>query len=218
MGQLVYTFYSPKSVTDTIEMIKSTILSLNGKIVKQDENKITGHWRSKQFISVLPVKFYFYVGVDMVRVLVNSNYARSTSIISPQRKLCGEEKIWNTFIEALISRYPHIDFGLVPGVAKIDTIKLVGDGTEQVFTSKTQNHPSLGGALIGGALFGTAGAVVGSMGGYSVTTGKNTLQFSDKVLATVRYTNGLIFEGEMMKKSHAYNEILANMSLYTKNE
>lgn len=218
MGQFVYTFYSPETVSDTVEIIKSTVLSLNGKIVKQDGNTVVGHWRSKQYITVLPVKFTFYVGVDMVRVIVNASAGKGTGIITAQRTLCGEEKIWNTFIEALVTRYPNIDFGLMPGVAKIDAIKFVGDGTEQVFTSTTWNHPSWGGALIGGALFGTAGAIVGGMGGHSFTAGKSSLQFSDKVLATVRYTNGLTFEGELLKKSRAYNEIIVNMSLLTKNE
>lgn len=215
MGQFVFTFYSPVEVKDTFDIIERVVTSMKGKTKRVSDCRINAEWRvqkyhSKQYHTVLPTKCSFYVGKDMVRAVI-SNSAEPT-VIGTSRKLVGIEIVWNAFIESLITMYPDMDFGMKPGTAMLDAIKMVGNGTEQVFTSTSWNNPSWGGALLGGILFGTPGAIVGGMGGTTHTAGRSSTRFSDKVLAKVRYTNGLTFEGEMLKSSSAYNEIMVNMS------
>ena len=219
MGQFVFTFYSPVEVKDTFDIIERVVTSMKGKTKRMSDCQINAEWRvqkyhSKQYHTVLPTKCSFYVGKDMVRAII-SNSAEPT-VIGTSRKLAGIEIVWNAFIESLITMYPGMDFGIKPGTAMLDAIKMVGNGTEQVFTSTSWNNPSWGGTLLGGILFGTPGAIVGGMSGATRTIGSSTMQFSDSVLAKVRYTNGLTFEGEMLKTSSAYNEIMVNMSQLTK--
>lgn len=215
MSQFVFTFYSPVKVEDTFDIIERVITSMKGKTKRVSDCRINAEWRvqkyhSKQYHTVFPTKCSFYVGEDMVRTVIPTS--GGAGIISTSRNLCGMEIVWNAFIESLTTMYPHIDFGMKSGTAMLDAIKIVGDGTEQVFTATSWNNPSWGGALLGDMLFGTAGAIVGGMGGITHTFGRSATRFSDKVFAKVRYTNGLTFEGEMLKTSPAYNEIMVNMS------
>lgn len=223
--ELVFTFYSPKEVKETCNIIKDVILSINGKIKKERNNVIEAHWRSSKFITVSPTRFVFYVGDDLVRVLIppsvpsalfNATFDSGTPMITMNRGMSGLEKVWNEFVEGLCTKYPTIDFGLLPGKASLDAIKIVGDGIEQVFTSTSWNRPSWGGAFLGGLLFGSTGAIIGGMSGGTMTRGSTMTRFSNKVMATVRYTNGLTYDGEMMKNSPTYNEIIVNMSKWNK--
>lgn len=219
MGQFVFTFYSPVEVNETFEIIERVVTSMKGKTKRMSDCRMNAEWRvqkyhTKQYHTVLPTKCSFYVGKDVVRAVMPTS--GSTGVITMSRPLGGLAIVWNAFIESLITMYPDMDFGMKPGTAMLDAIKMVGNGTEQVFTSTSWNNPSWGGALLGGILFGTPGAIVGGMGGTTRTTGRSATRFSDKVLAKVRYTNGLTFEGEMLKTSSAYNEIMVNMSQLTK--
>lgn len=219
MGQFIFTFYSPVEVEDTFDIIERVVTSMKGKTKRVSDCRIDAKWRvqkyhSKHFYTMFPTKCKFYIGKDMVRAVI-SNSAEPTVVVT-RRRLAGIEIVWNAFIESLITMYPDMDFGMKPGAAMLDAIKMIGNGTEQVFTSASWNNPSWGGALLGGILFGAPGAIIGGMGGTTRTTGSSTTRFSDKVLAKVRYTNGLTFEGEMLKTSSAYNEIMVNMSQLTK--
>ena len=217
----VFTFYSPTEPNETCDMIKGVIKSIGGTIKKERNNVIEAHWRSAKYATVAPTRFVFYVGKDMVRVMMlkpvlsalfGAAFDSGTPMITMTRGVSGLERVWNEFIEGLCRKYPTIDFGLIPGKASLDAIKIVGDGTEQVFTSTSWNRPSWGGALIGGMLFGSTGAILGGMNGTTLTRGNTTTRFSNKVLATVRYTNGLTYDGEIIKNSPTYNEIIVNMS------
>lgn len=221
----VFTFYSPKEVDETCDIIKDVVKSINGKIKKERGNVIEAHWRSTKYMTVSPTRFVFYVGKDMVRVLMphsapsalfNAAFDGGTPMIMMERGVSGLERVWNEFIEGLCKKYPTIDFGLIPGKASLDAIKIVGDGIEQMFTSTSWNRPSWGGALLGGLLFGSTGAILGGMSGTTMTRGSTTTRFSNKVMATVRYTNGLTYDGEMMKNSPTYNEIIVDMSQWNK--
>lgn len=217
----VFTFYSPENESATRDMIKNTVQSIGGKIKSEQDNVIKAQWRSSRWKTILPIKFEFYVGKDMVRAVMpnGSPFALtndSSPMIEMNRGCCGFERVWDDFIKGLSKLYPEIDFGISPGDVTLDAIKFVGDGLEQVFASTSWNRPSYGGALLGGLLFGSTGAILGGMSGTTITRGRTTSRFSNKVFATVRYTNGLTFDGEMMKNSSTYNEIMVNMSRWNK--
>lgn len=221
----VFTFHSPMGIAETITIIKKVVESIGGKIKKERNNVIEARWRSSKYITVSSTRFVFYIGKDMVRVMMllpapsalfNAVFDSGVPMITMEKGLSGFERVWNEFVEGLCKKYPTLDFGLLPGKASLDAIKIVGDGIEQVFTSTSWSRPSYGGALIGGLLFGHAGAILGGMNTHTTTRGNSTTRFSNKVLATVRYTNGLTFDGEMIKNSSTYNEILVNMSQWNK--
>lgn len=217
---MVYTFHSPWGIDETCNVIKDVVESMRGKVKVVSPGCLQASWRtqpchSKQYYTVFPSKFRFYVGEGLVRaVMGNANF----SFIVGRFKLGGLQIVWNAFIESLMKFAPDVDFGLKPGDAELVAAQFVGGETEEVFVSNTRHSPSLGGAVFGGLLFGTPGAIIGSSYGTSHTTGKMSTQFSGTVLVKARYSNGLLAEGKLMKNSPAYNEILVNMSRYAGEE
>jgi hypothetical protein len=131
--------------------------------------------------------------------------------------LGGLQIVWNAFVESLMKVAPGVDFGIRSGSVELVAAQFVGDDIEQVFVSTTVNSPSWSGAVLGGLLFGTAGAIVGGSAGMSYTTGNSTTRFSNEILVRARYSNGLLAEGVLSKNSPTYQEILVNMSRFSEN-
>ena len=217
---MVYTFHSPWGVDETCNVITYTIRSMYGSVKRLSPGCIEATWRtqgfhSKQYHTVFPSKFRFYVGEGIVRAVIgNANF----SIIVSRFKLGGLQIVWNAFIESLMRVAPNVDFGIKPGVVDLVAVQFLGDGTEQVFVSTTTHSPSLSGAVFGGLLFGTPGAIIGGSYGTSHTAGKLSTQFSGTVLVKARYSNGLLAEGLLQTNSPTYQEIIVNMSRYSDSE
>ena len=217
---MIYTFRSPLGIGETYNVIKATVESIRGKTKETYPGCIVAKWRtqpfhSKQYHTVFPSKFTFYVGEDIVRV---DDGRGMMQMIPLQFKVNGYPAIWNAFVESLTQTAPDVDFDIRPGNAELVAAQFVGGETEEVFVSNTMHSPSLGGAVLGGLLFGTPGAIIGSSYGTSHTTGKLSTQFSGTALVKVRYSNGLLAEGKLQKNSPVYNFILVNMSRYSGQE
>lgn len=216
---MVYTFHSPWDVAETLRVIERTVKSMNGTVRQISPGCLEARWRtrpchSKQYHTVFPSKYRFYVGDGIVRAVIgNANF----NIIFMRFKLGGLQIVWNAFIESLMKVAPGVDFDIRPGNVEIVAAQFVGDGVEQVFVSTTVHSPSWGGAALGGLLFGTAGAIIGGSAGTSYTTGKSSTRFSNEVMVKARYSNGLLAEGMLSKNSPTYQEILVNMSKYSEN-
>ena len=215
---MVYSFITPWEVEETRNVIKLTVESMGGKVKAVSPSCVKAKWRtgrqhSKRFFTFFPSKFTFYIGDGVVRVATgNSNMQRIPMTV----RLGKIHIVWNAFIESLMKVAPGVNFGIKPGDAIIVAAQFVGDGTEEVFTSTTRHSPSLGGAAIGGMLFGSTGAIIGAASGRSYTTGRSSTRFSNKVLTRVRYSNGLISEGLLSKRSPVYQEILVNIKWFSK--
>ncbi len=214
---MVYTFRSPWGIDETCDVIKRTVQSMYGTVKQISPGCLEATWRtrpchSKQYHTVFPSKFRFYVGDGIVRAVIgNADF----SIIVMRFKLGGLQIVWNAFLESLMKVAPDVDFGIRAGNVELVAAQFVGDDIEQVFVSTTLHSPSWSGAVLGGLLFGTAGAIIGGSAGTSHTTGRSSTQFSGTVLVKARYSNGLLAEGKLMKSSPAYNEILVNMSRFS---
>ena len=120
---------------------------------------------------------------------------------------------WDVFLTSLFEKNPGVEFGVTlangdPLVAGV--LNLRGD-TKQVSFSQTSGGTSLGGFLVGGALFGDAGAIVGGLSGKQRTVTNSRTVFSDELLVRVIYTNGRLWEGTVIKGSQLYHEIMVNM-------
>ena len=219
MGQLVFTFQSPVDASQTTNIIRRVVESMNGKIECVSSGHLIGAWRtqknhSKQFHSILPTKCHFYIGTDMIRAVISTSV--SPDMIGTYRYLRKEEIVWNAFIESLIEEYPDIEFSLKPGQPMLDAVQFVGDGTEQIYVSKSCERPSWSGVILGGILLGTTGVMLGAMSGTSHSKGATSTRFSDTLLARARYSNGLCVEGTVIRNSSAYHEILADMTRLSK--
>lgn len=216
---MVYTFRTLWGMEETCDVIKKTVESMKGKVKEVSPGCLMAKWRtqsyhSKRYHTLFPTKFKFYVGEGIVRVVTGSS---NMQMIPMMFKPGGIHIVWNAFIESLMVIAPDVDFGIEPGNAKLVAIQFVGDGVEEVFVSTTRNYPSWGGAILGGMLMGTAGAIIGGTAGTSYTTGKSSMRFSNSVLAKARYSNGLLAEGVLPKNSPTYQEVLVNMSKFSEN-
>lgn len=196
---LLFTFKTVDSVEYTISVIKNVLNSIGGKSKDASGGVIAAQWRSKRYLTVMPVKVNFYVGVDMVRVA----FACKTPPTKTDAINCREFKpnamlgVWDDFIIGLETLYPDNAFGLCSGMAKINSVKFLSDGIEQVYYTTSYTRDS--GFFIPWAF---------SSG---VTTAK--AQIANEILAQVRYTNGLMLEGPINKKTSLYQEIVTNMSI-----
>lgn len=213
---MVFTFHTPWGMNETCEAIGATVASMNGKIKEVSPGCFTAKWRiHPEHKTEFNYKCKFYVGEDMITAVIKD--ANEPKNIKKFSRLSRMMKFWNTFIEHILKQYPDVEFGLMPGVPMVSAVKIYGDGTEQVFTSTTRNSPNIGGALVGGWLFGTAGAIIGASSGSSHTEGSSRIEFSYSIPAKVRYTNGLLLEGHIRKNSPLYHEIMGNLSRLSEN-
>lgn len=223
----VFIFHSPKDVNETVGIIKAVVGHIGGKVKRESDNVISAAWRTKKCLTFSPMKFTFYVGKDMIRAVTpasmgaavfsslasNGADQNTTDLVLMDRGLGGPyEKAWNEFILGLEKHYPDIDFGISSGKIVVTDVKILGDRHQQVFTSRSVRNPSIGKALIGGALFGTPGAIVGGMSGTTYTQGKSADKLPSQVFATFRHSNGLVFDAVISKNSPTYHQIMVNMS------
>lgn len=211
---MVYTFRSPWGINETLGVIKLTVESMHGSVKQISPSCLEAKWRtqpyhSKQYHTVFPSKYIFYVGEGIVRAVIGN---ASLDIITMRFKIGGPQIVWNAFVESLVKIAPGVDFGIRPGNVELVEAQIVSDGIEQVFVSTTHHSPSWGGAALGGLLFGTAGAIIGGSAGTSYTSGRSSTRFSNEVLVKGRYSNGLLAEGVLQKNNPVYHEIMVSMS------
>lgn len=144
-------------------------------------------------------KFFLYLseseGITTLRFLNKANSGKKNVM-----------QAYDRFIIALDRA--GLDIPVIPGKPYIVTTMQIGGGIEQKFTS-TQNF-SVGGAVVGGLLFGDLGAVIG---GYSGTRRGQTKSFlSNSAFFLICYSNGWIEEREVRKNSTLYAEVMAKLN------
>lgn len=204
----VFTFSSPVHTNAMVQMIAQVVHNIGG-VATISDNVVHAKWKSARFRTTFAKRFTFYVGTDIVRV--TSNATLNASVITWKSECLGLARIWDDFVSRLLETYPNLDFQLHSGAYQIVSAKLMSNGIEQTFSATSTASPSLSRALIGGALFGGAGAVVGGSYSTTQTTGVTNTTFTNSVLVAVRYSNGLTMEGSITKNSYVYNQIMVNM-------
>ena len=207
---MVFTFYSPWGQEETCAAIKATVLSMNGTVKDLSRGRLTAKWKTTLKKSgMFDHSCAFYVGDGVVRAV--TDYPDTEIIVMVFKKMTAPLEFWNVFVEQLLKRHPGADFGIESGIPELVAVQFMDDGMKQVMVSKTVNHPSWGGAALGGMLFGTAGAIIGASGGRSLTTTTTRNIVSKERVAMVRYSNGLVFQGKMINNGSLYQEIMVNM-------
>lgn len=210
MKTFVYTFISPFSTLQTAEMI-SKVMNKLGKVKK--ENLRNGHIKSVYRLAPLrKYKWNFYIEHSektcRVRMVMDEDGYWDTKTVWRVR-----DGAWDNFLTNLFELAPSADFGvtLSEGSPYVMGVLHLENDIEQVCISHTKRDPSLTGFLLGGALFGDAGAIVGGMSGKQRTFGYTYTQFADSQLCRIIYNNGRLWEGTVRKDSELYNEIMVNM-------
>ena len=192
-----YCFVVPFSTSKALNMINSTLTAI-GEVKRVDttQGELVGRIRisSKKKI---PVIFYVERSNEQCKVRACFN-----------RLACDDW--WDLFLYMLFENHPGVDFSVSlangdPVLAGV--LNLSGD-TREVYTSTTQGGTSLGGFLVGGALFGDAGAIVGGLSGKKHTVTDSRTVFSNQLLVRVILSNGRLWEGTVVKGSPLYNKIM----------
>jgi hypothetical protein len=209
MAQRIFTFRSPVNNDEMVSIIERVVSNLNGK-TKTNGGVVTAKWWHKG-TTTFPHKYTFYVGKDVVRVTTNDMSDVYYNKIKWEFKCNPVLKLWNEFIIILTHLYPDLDFWLESNSFHIESAKIMSNGMEQTFSSTSVSRPSIGGALLGGLLFGGVGAIVGGSRNTTRTTGTTSTVFSDTVAVTVRYSNGFNLDGNISKKSSVYNKIIVGL-------
>jgi hypothetical protein len=196
-GDTTYCFVIPFSTNEALNMI-SEVLAVIGEVKSVDEHH--GVLKGKFRVTLKkkrPVTFYVERNNEQCKV-----------------RACfrgmANDDWWDWFLDMLFEKNPGVDFGVSlangdPLVAGV--LNLSGD-TRQIYTSVTRGGTSLGGFLIGGALFGDAGAVVGGLSGKQRTVTNSRTEFSSTLLVRIIYSNGRLWEGTVNKGSQLYNEVM----------
>lgn len=145
------------------------------------------------------LRFYLYVSesneICTLRFMNKADSGKSTIL-----------QAYDRFIVAL--EEAGLDIPIVPGKPYIVTTLQLGGGIEQAFTSR-QNF-SMGGAALGGLLFGDLGAIIG---GFSGPIKGNTKSYlSNSAFFLICYSNGMIEEKEVRKNTKLYAEVMAKLN------
>lgn len=200
----IYCFDSPFSTKETINIICSAFPSV-GKVGFSDSVK--GYVLCQYKVSAFrKLKVEFFVERS------NTN-CKVRAVFHGEVIERAKDKWWDNYLSAMFRISPNVDFGvsLANNHPLVCGVLFLGGETEQVFSSHTTGGSSLIGFLVGGTLFGDAGAVVGGLSGTQHTYGKSREKFADTQLMRIIYNNGRIWEGAVKKNSSMYQEIMVNM-------
>ena len=196
-GGATYCFVVPFSTQESLNLIGEVISSM-GEIKNVD--CYHGTLTARLLIPLKKkVPVIFYVERNDDRCKVRACFYRSAS-----------DDWWDFFLEALFEKCPDADFGvsIAHGDPLVAGVLHLGGDTREVYSSTTTGGTSLSGFLIGGALFGDAGAVVGGLSGKQRTVTNSRTEFSSTLLVRIIYSNGRLWEGTINKGSQLYNEIM----------
>lgn len=203
-GETTYCFISPMNYESTMNMLQKVLGNI-GKIKSVD----SVHGRIITRLDTdnpNAINVDYYIERSDVKCKVRAVF----------HKIANDDW-WDLVIAALIgnlvaekSPITSIEVTAANGHPHIASVLYLGGDTHQVHNFTTKNSPSLGGFLVGGILFGEAGAVVGGLSGKSRTRGTSITQFSNSQLVRLIYNNGRLWEGEVKKNSPMYQEIMVN--------
>lgn len=212
MSSMLFTFTTNMPPEETAAAIKNTIFQIGGSTKGPDSNfvgrfRIPKGWKPA-YHTILKSKCRFYVGKNGVRAVLR--VSSTTGICVGEHQPIAEERVWDAFIRMFLSLYPECGANIEPGKIRFDTVKVQDGADIYTYSAITRNTPSIGGAILGGAVAGDVGALIGASAGSSATAATITTERNPNVRVIARYTNGLNQEEELPKKSQRYHEIMVN--------
>lgn len=212
MRSMLFTFTTNMTPRETALAIKNTISQIGGSTKGPDSNfvgrfRIPKGWKPA-YHTLLKSRCRFYVGKNGVRAVLKAS--STAGICVGEHQPIAEERVWDAFIRTFLSLYPKCGANIEPGMIRFDTVKVQDGADVYTYSAITRNTPSVGGAILGGAVAGNIGALIGASAGNSTTTATVTAEKNPKVRVIARYTNGHNQDTELYKGSHRYHEIMIN--------
>lgn len=199
LGDTVYCFVSPYSTPDTVNLICKALPTICGVVKEKNENR--GYIKAKIPVARNKLDVEFYI-----------KRAEKECNVRVLWKKMASDNVWDVFLTTLQGITNHADLAVTCANGDPYPIALLylGGELEEVQISRTVHKTSIMGALLGGALFGDAGFILGGMSGPSRTYGHSYERFSDSQLVRIMYNNGRVWEGTLKKGSKLYNDIMVN--------
>ena len=212
MKSMLFTFTANMTSEETALAIKNTISQIGGSTKGPDSNfvgrfRIPKGWKPA-YHTILKSKCRFYVGKNGVRAVLKAS--STAGICVGEHQPIAEERVWDAFIRTFLSLYPKCGANIEPGMIRFDTVKVQDGADVYTYSAITRNTPSIGGAVLGGAVAGNIGALIGASAGNSTTNATVTVEKNPKVRVIARYTNGHNQDTELYKGSQRYHEIMMN--------
>lgn len=212
MSSMLFTFTTNMTPEKTAAAIKNTILQIGGSTKGPDSNfvgrfRIPKGWKPA-FHTILKSKCRFYVGKNGVRAVLRVSSTTGTCV--GEHQPIAEERVWDAFIRMFCSLYPECGADIEPGVVRFDKVTVQDGADIYTYSATTRSTPSIGGAILGGAVAGDVGALIGASAGSSKTVATVVAEKNPKVRVIARYTNGYNQDTELYKGSQRYHEILVN--------
>ena len=212
MKSLLFTFTTNMTPEKAAAAIKNTISQMGGSTKGPDSNfvgrfRIPKGWKPA-YHTILKSKCCFYVGKNGVRAVLRAS--GTTGICVGEHQPIAEERVWDAFIRMFLSLYPECGANIEPGKVRFDTVTVQDGADIYTYSAKTRSTPSIGGAILGCAVAGDVGALIGASAGSSKTVATVVAEKNPKVRVIARYTNGYNQDTELYKGSQRYHEILVN--------
>lgn len=212
MKSLLFTFTTNMTPEKAAAAIKNTISKMGGSTKGPDSNfvgrfRIPKGWKPA-YHTILKSKCDFYVGKNGVRAVL-----RASNVIGMyvgEHQPIAEERVWDAFIRMFLSSYPESGADIEPGPIRFNVVTVQDGADVYTYSAITRNSPSVGRAILGGAVAGDAGALIGASAGRSTTTATVTAEKNPNVRVIARYTNGCNQDTELHKGSRTYHEIMVN--------
>lgn len=201
LGDTVYCFVSPYSTPETVDLICRALPTLCGVVKERNDNR--GYIKAKIPVRGNKINVEFYI-----------KRAETECNVRVFWKKLADDYVWDAFLTTIKELTNQADFAVTCANGDPYAIALLylGGELEEVQISRTVRKTSIMGALLGGALFGDAGFVLGGMSGPTRTYGHFYERFSDSQLVRIMYNNGRIWEGTLKKGSKLYNDIMVNFA------
>lgn len=201
MSKSIYTFISPVSYDETIEMFKYAVGNIKGAKIKEKSRGFLLMRFSPSYY-IFP-KYELYVETSgntcMVRATGKGGKDSNANIhwVANYHKPKEGDIAWMRFVNSLCECYPDLDFRLKPNNISLSDVMFIDNGMERIYSA--YSLASFG--LLGGA----------------ITVGNSRKAFAGKLLTRVRLSNGRIIEGYVKRNSKAHNMMLVNLNELTQN-
>lgn len=196
---MVYSFQF--TVNGDYNAVANAVRAAVGSLGRKVKEKAGGEFT---FSSPVPGKS---VTVKFVLYLSESNH------VTTMRFMCNTDtskryvlSAYDRFLIALEDS--GLEVPVVPGKPYIVTTVSLGGGLAQQYTSRQQF--SVGGAMVGGMLFGDLGVLIGGYSRPMQTRSRTVLSGSEFFLLC--YSNGMVEEREVKKDSKLYAEVMAKLN------
>ncbi len=171
-----YMFSSPFDKPQTENMIRSAVKGLGGEY----QNGI-GKWKAGRLLTMTPCKIQFTFEETETGYMVKADFIRHGQYAT---------QFWRKFIDKLDDIYPQGHFGLYYKPHEPVGVINLEDTSKTVYRFETTSGTSLGGFLLGGALAGTPGAIIGGMSGKKHTYGES--RTVKQVAVKMVYSDGMV--------------------------